>query len=133
MKAHLVLLLASLVLPAAASTVQAQGATTSSPSSWVAISSNATVTINGNIFEAECGANSQAIQQNGQVVHFAMIPGNKWAEDAWDSERTELDGYKQTMAPGTTYWAAWSLYLEPGTWSTSDWLVWSKFLDCGAT
>jgi hypothetical protein len=123
MKAHLVLLSVFLVLSAAASTIQAQSMTTPSPSSWVAIPSNAPVTINGNIFEAECGANSQAIQQNGQVLHFEMIPGNKWAEDASDSERTELDGYKQTMTPGTPYWAAWSLYLEPGTWSTSDWLV----------
>jgi hypothetical protein len=65
----------------------------------------------------------QAIQQNGQVVRFEMIPGNKWVEDAADSERAELDGYKQTMAPGTPYWAVWSLYLGLGPWSTSDWLV----------
>jgi hypothetical protein len=123
MTAHLVLLLAFSVVSAAASTVEAQGTSTPSPSSWVAIPSNATVTINGNIFEAECGANSQAIQQNGQVVRFEMIQGNTWAEDAWDSERTELDGYKQMLIPGTPYWAAWSLYLEPGPWSTSDWLV----------
>ena len=107
--------------------------TTPSQSSWAAIPSNTPVTINGNIFDAEYGANRQAIQQNDQVVHFEMISGNKWAEDAADLQRTEPDGCKQTMTPGTPYWAASSLYLEPGTWSTSDWLVWSKFLDCGAT
>ena len=65
MKAHLVLLLALLVLSAAASTGQAQSMTTPSPSSRVAIPSNALLTINGNIFEASAG---QTARQSSRTI-----------------------------------------------------------------
>src|ERR1700736_3184717 len=120
MKAHLASLLGSLMLSANGYTAQAESTATSPPTVWKAVTAYAKVTINGNEFEAECGPNTQAIQQIGRVIHFQMIPGNSWAEDSSDSERAELDGFKQKTTPGTPYWAAWSLYLEPGTWSTSD-------------
>jgi hypothetical protein len=123
MKAGFVLLLVCLVLSAIPGMAQAQRPTAAPLAGWKAVAPYAKVTINGNEFEAECGLNAQAIQQIDQVVHFQMIPSNKWAEDQSDSERAELDGYKQRMTPSAPYWAAWSLYIEPGTWSTSDWLV----------
>jgi hypothetical protein len=123
MKVQLALLAVSLMLGATGSTAQAQSTATSPPASWNAIKPYAKVKISGNEFEAECGPTAEAIQQIGQVIHFQMIPGNKWVEDSSDSERTELDGYRQRLTPGASYWAAWSLYVEPGTWSSSDWLV----------
>jgi hypothetical protein len=123
MKVHCAWLLASLIINANGCAAQAEVAATASPNGWKAVTPYAKVMINGNEFEAECGPNTQAIQQIGRVIHFQIIPGNSWAEDSSDSERAELDGYKQKATPGRPYWAAWSLYIESGTWSTSDWLV----------
>jgi hypothetical protein len=121
MRIHLAFLAALLLLSCSGSSAQAQSKATAA--SWNAVQPYAKVKIEGNEFEAECGPAAAAIQQLGKVVHFQMIAGNRWAEDGPDSERAELDGYPQRITPGTPYWAAWSLYIEPGTWSTSDWLV----------
>jgi hypothetical protein len=118
MKVHLALLAASLMLTFAGSPAYADSA-----ASWNAFKPYAKVKLNGNEFETESGSASAAIQQLGQVVHFQMIPGNKWAEDSPDGERTEMDGYKQRLTPGKPYWASGSIYIELGAWSTSDWLV----------
>jgi hypothetical protein len=123
MKVHLALLAVSLTISFGGSAALSQSAVKFSPTTWSTFKPYDKVKLGGNEFEAECGPSGAAIQQLGQVIRFQMIPGNKWAEDSPDSERTELDGYRQRIAPGTPYWAAWSVYIEPGPWSTSDWLV----------
>jgi len=101
---------------------------TSAGKSWRAFSNGDKVTVNGVVYEAECGENRVALQrsQNG-VFRFSMIPGNLWEnDDPDDSERTELDGWKGHIPTSQTIWASWSMYYEPsdrGAWSTADWCI----------
>jgi hypothetical protein len=94
-------------------------------SSWLTVPNASKITISGNEYEAESGADGKAIQRDGEVIHFQMIPGNAWLpEDAGsDGERAELDGYKRPLAFGSPYWLAGSFYWDPGPVSTSDWLA----------
>lgn len=91
---------------------------------WSPISVDQYVTINGNVFLAECGTKPESIQfaNGGDIVRFQMMPNNRWYNDGGD-ERTELDGYKQPFQVGIPYWLAYTLYLEPGPPLTSDWMV----------
>ncbi len=93
---------------------------------WHGIPVDEYITVNGNIFQAECGPNSESISrsENPDVVRFQMIAGNRWYNDmASGDERTELDGYKQTFQVGVPYWTAYGLYIEPGSRLTSDWIA----------
>jgi hypothetical protein len=93
-------------------------------STWSAVAVDQYVTINGNIFQAECGPRPESIQRAEalDVVRFEMIPGNRWYNDVGD-ERTELDGYKQSFQVGVPHWAAYTLHIEPGPRMTADWIV----------
>lgn len=92
---------------------------------WRQLPVGSRIDINGVHFEAECGQNPAAIQAyNSKYIRFTMIPGNGWEEDDPDgNERAELDGWRTRFPPRTPLWAAWSMYYEPGPWSTSDWCI----------
>lgn len=92
---------------------------------WYGVAVDDYITVNGNIFQAECGPNP-AIQRSDEadVVRFRMIAGNGWYNDAASGdERTELDGYKQSFQVGVPYWTAYVLHIEPGPRMTPDWIV----------
>src|SRR6266436_7280845 len=62
---------------------------------WSAVAVDQYVTINGNVFQAECGRKPESIQRTNtpDVVRFQMIAGNRWYnDDGSGDERTELDG-----------------------------------------
>lgn len=92
---------------------------------WTPIRSGDSVPLNGIRYEAECGSNREAMQiSKGQVVRFSMIPGNHWEnDDRSDSERTELDGWRTQLSGDRVIWSSWSMFYEPGDWSTSDWCI----------
>jgi hypothetical protein len=96
-----------------------------SPNGWEPVATDEFTVVNGNTYLAEAGKKGDPIQrhESPDIVRFQMIPGNKWAEDGSDAERTELDGYKQPFEAGKTYWVAYSLYVEPGPPFTSDWIL----------
>jgi hypothetical protein len=93
-------------------------------STWHAVAVDEYITVNGNIFQAECGPKPESIQRidTPDVVRFQMIAGNRWYNDTGD-ERTELDGYRQPFQVGKPYWAAYALYIEPGSRMTADWIA----------
>ncbi len=106
--------------PVATSTVVAQAG------AWHPVAVDEYITVNGNIFQAECGPRPESIQRvdGPDVVRFQMIAGNLWYNDKGSGdERTELDGYKQPLQVGVPYWAAYALYIEPGPRLAADWLV----------
>jgi hypothetical protein len=112
--------------PAPARPVAALPSAGSSTGTWQRISVDEYITVNGNIFQAECGPNSESIQRsdNPDVVRFQMVGGNRWYNDiASGDERTELDGYKQSFQVGVPYWTAYGIYVEPGSRLTADWIV----------
>lgn len=93
---------------------------------WSAVAVDQYITINGNVFQAECGQKPVSIQRadSADVVRFQMIAGNLWYNDTGSGdERTELDGYKQSFHVGVPYWAAYTLHVEPGPGMTADWIV----------
>jgi len=93
---------------------------------WSAVAVDQYITINGNIFQAECGPKAESIQRTDSqnVVRFQMIAGNRWYNDeAGGDERTELDGYKQSFQVGVPHWTAYTLHIEPGPRLTADWIV----------
>lgn len=95
-------------------------------STWHSVAVDEYITINGNIFQAECGPKPESIQRTDapDVVRFQMIAGNRWYNDvASGDERTELDGYKQSFQVGVPYWASYTLHIEPGSRLTADWIV----------
>lgn len=104
---------------------------------WTALPNGCTTTINSVVYEAQCGENAAALQiSNGGVYRFSMLPGNLWpSDDPNDSERTELSGWRGQARENKAIWASWSLFYEPGPWSTSDWCVlrqvYARFLFTG--
>jgi len=113
------------ILPAAVP-LTAASAPAASGSAWHTIAVDQYVTVNGNIFQAECGPKPESIQrlETPDVVRFQMIAGNRWYNDAASGdERTELDGYKQTFQVGIPHWSAYALYIEPGSRPTADWIA----------
>jgi hypothetical protein len=97
-----------------------------SASTWYGVAVDEYVTVNGNIFQAECGPNPESIQRGDEadIVRFRMTAGNGWYNDAGSGdERTELDGYKQSFQVGVPYWTAYVLHIEPGPRMTADWIV----------
>jgi hypothetical protein len=95
-------------------------------STWYGVAVDEYITVNGNIFQAECGPTPDSIQRNDEadVVRFRMIAGNKWYNDAESGdERAELDGYKQSFQVGVPYWTSYVLHIEPGPRMTADWIV----------
>ncbi len=97
----------------------------SAENAWRQLRVGDKIDINGIRYEAECGTNPFAIRAyNSKYVHFTMIPGNGWKEDDPDNtERAELDGWKHRFGPRVERWAAYSIYYEPGPWSTTDWCI----------
>lgn len=96
-----------------------------SPSvSWVNVSNgNAQVMLNGNRFEAECGAN--AIHRVGNAFRFTLRPGESWPDDIVnnsDGHRAELDGYPQIMSAGTVYWCSWSFQFDQPSGALPSWV-----------
>jgi hypothetical protein len=97
-----------------------------SGNTWHTVAVDEYITVNGNIFQAECGPKPESIQrvETPDVVRFQMIAGNRWYNDAVSGdERTELDGYKQSFQVGVPHWAAYALHIEPGSRMTADWIV----------
>ncbi len=92
---------------------------------WAAMANGERTTVNNLIYEVECGQNRVALQRSrAGVFRFSMIPGNLWPKDnPADSERTELDGWKGQLPVSKPLWASWSMYYEPGAWSTADWCI----------
>ena len=92
---------------------------------WTALANGQRMTVNGIVYEAECGQNRVALQQSrAGVFRFSMIPGNLWLkDDPLDSERTELDGWKGHIPVSQPLWSSWSMYYEPGAWSSADWCI----------
>jgi Polysaccharide lyase len=92
---------------------------------WRAVASNDRVTIGNVNYEAECGPDTTAIQRGANdVVRFTMIPGNGWKKDnPKASERTELDGWPSALPITKPIWCAWSMQVERGATSTSDWCI----------
>jgi hypothetical protein len=92
---------------------------------WAALPNGQKATVNGIVYEAECGQNRIALQRSRSgVFRFSMIPGNLWPQDdPDDSERTELDGWRGHIASHAPLWSAWSMFYEPGAWSTADWCI----------
>jgi hypothetical protein len=94
-------------------------------SRWTPIPNGKTVDLNGISYEAECGSNAVAVQRSQKgVFRFSMLPGNAWPkDDPADAERAELDGWRGHIRGDGPLWASWSMYYEPGPWSTSDWCI----------
>lgn len=93
---------------------------------WYGVAVDEYITVNGNIFQAECGPNPESIRRSDEadIVRFQMIAGNGWYNDAASGDqRTELDGYKQSFQVGVPFWTAYVLHIEPGPRMTSDWIV----------
>ena len=102
-----------------------QSSARSNSGPWRIIRSGDYVTINGRKYEAECGPKTEAMQMTKDgVVRFSMLAENYWKKDSkWDSERTELDGWPTRFKYDRPIWSAWSMYYEPGEWSTSQWCI----------
>ena len=98
------------------------------PGLWSPIASGQKAKLGGLTFEAECGPNPVAIQQSKSgVVRFAMQRGNGWVKDDPDwSERAELDGWPSALPTTAPIWVAWSMFLEEGPPSTSDWVIFQQ-------
>jgi hypothetical protein len=92
---------------------------------WTALPNGQTARVNGTDYEAECGRDRAALQRSrGGVFRFSMIPGNLWPnDDPNDSERTELDGWRGRVTGPGPLWMSWSMFYEPGAWSTADWCI----------
>ena len=76
---------------------------------WRPVRSDESIVINGISYEAQCGADTQAIQRskNG-VIRFAMVPENFWKKDSrWDSERAELAGWRNLVSHDRPIWSSW--------------------------
>jgi len=95
------------------------------PSSWTNVPNGAKVTLFGAEYEAECGPN--AIFRNENAIKFILNRGDPgWPEDVSagsDGHRCELDGYKQTILSGQSFWGAGAFYIDAGPFTTSSWLA----------
>jgi len=82
------------------------------------------VTLFGASYEAECGLN--AVFRKGNAIKFILRPGESWPTDisgGSDGHRAELDGYRQIMSVGATYWCAWQFQMDAGPISRASWLL----------
>ena len=92
---------------------------------WTPIASGERTRLGDLTFEAECGPNPAALQiSRAGVLRANIIRGNGWSEDDPQYvQRAELDGWPSQIRLDAPIWTAWSVYYEPGPWSTSDWLI----------